>query len=448
MEKATQQKLGVRILLGVIVSLLGVGMLLYLVPGQGSTGDVNGADVVAAVGDQSITIGDVRNQLTRVTQSQQVPAALQPLYVQQILRDLIFQKELELEAKDLGISVSDQERADRIRLVIPTAFVGNAFVGDDAYAQQVSERTGGMGVPEFEQEVGQQLLTEKFQAMVTDGVNVTPAEIEQEFRRRNDKIKVDYLVIKPDELQSKINPTDAELSAYFDQNKGRYAIQETRVLSYALLDLDKLKASEKISDADVMQYYTQNQDKYKLEDRVHVAHILFKTVGKTDAETQELVTKAADVDKKAMAPGANFGVLAMQYSDDTTKDKGGDLDWIVRGQTVPEFEKVAFSLPKNGVSDVVKTAYGLEIIKVLDRQTARTQTVDEVRPQIMAALQSAKADMDAQMISGQVADEIRRSGKVPLNDLAMEIHDDARRYHAARNRRHDSRGRRLAGNRG
>src|SRR6202030_1680633 len=107
----------------------------------------------------------------------------------------------------------------------------------------------------------------------------------------------------------------------------------------------------------------------------------FKTVGKTDAESEEIRKKAEDVLKKAKG-GANFGALAKQYSDDTSKDKGGDLDWIVRGQTVPEFEAVAFGLPKGSVSDLVKTQYGFHIIKVIDRENARTQTIDEVRPAI------------------------------------------------------------------
>ena len=105
---------------------------------------------------------------------------------------------------------------------------------------------------------------------------------------------------------------------------------------------------------------------------------------------------------------------------DTSKDKGGDLDWIVRGQTVPEFEAVAFSLPKGSVSDLVKTQYGFHIIKVIDRENARTQTVDEVRPMIMAAMQADKAQQAGAQISDQIASDIRSSGHISLDDLAKK----------------------------
>ncbi len=381
MFKSLQNKnLGVRIMLGVIVGLLGVGMLLYLVPGQG-TDSVAAADVVAAVDNQSITVTDVRAQLARIERSGAIPAALEPLYAQQVLNELVFQKELALEAKRLGISVSDQERADRIRQLIPTAFVGGAFVGNDQYATQVAA-TSGMDVPEFEDLIGQGLLEEKFRQLVTDGMTVSPAEVEREFHRRDDKIKITYVVIKPDDLESKVEASDADLSAYFDQNKARYNVPERRVVQYAFLDLEQLRLHANISQDEIRSYYDQHIDSYKLPDRAHVAHILFKTVGKTDAEAEEIRKKAEDVLKKAKG-GANFGDLAKQYSEDTTKDKGGDLDWIVRGQTVPEFEQAAFTLPTGSISDLVKTQYGFHIIKVIDRQAARTQTMDEVYPQIL-----------------------------------------------------------------
>jgi len=412
------KNLGVRIMLGVIVGLLGVGMLLYLVPGQG-TDSVAAADVVVAVGDQPITVTDVRAQLARIERTGAIPAALEPLYAQQVVNELIFQKELALEAGQLGITVTDQERAERIRQMIPTAFVGGNFVGNDQYAAQV-EASSGMGVAEFEDLVGQGLLEEKFRELVTDGTTVSQADIEQEFRRRNDKIKISYVVVKPDDLQSKIEAKDAELSAYFEKNKARYNVLERRVVQYAFLDLEQLRLHANIPQDEIRGYYDQHIESYKLPERAHVAHILFKTVGKTDAEAEEIRKKAEDVLKKAKA-GANFGELAKQNSEDTTKEKGGDLDWIVRGQTVPEFEQAAFTLPAGSISDLVKTQYGFHIIKVIERQAARTQTMDEVLPQILASLQEDKAQRSAEDTTGQIAAEIRRSGRVSIDDLAKKF---------------------------
>jgi peptidyl-prolyl cis-trans isomerase D len=417
-ESLHKKKLGVRIMLGVVVALLGVGMLLYLVPGQG-TDSVSAADVVATVDNQSITITDIRAQLGRIQRTGAIPQALEPLYAQQVLKELMFQKELAAEAKQLGITVSDQERADRIRQLVPTAFVGGTFVGNDQYAAQV-EASSGMGVAEFEDLVGQGLLEEKFRELVTDGMTVSPADVEQEFRRRNDKIKIAYVVIKPDNLQSKIDASDAELSAYFNKNKSRYNVPERRVVQYAFLDLEQLRLHANISQDQIRAYYNEHIDRYKQPDRAHVAHILFKTVGKTDAEAEEIRKKAEDVVKKAKG-GANFGDLAKQYSEDTSKDKGGDLDWIVRGQTVPEFEQAAFSMPVGSVSDLVKTQYGFHIIKLIDRQAARTQTLDEVFPQILGTLQEDEAQRQAEDLSAKIAAEIRQSGRVSIDDLAKKF---------------------------
>jgi len=402
----------------VIVGLLGVGMLLYLIPGQG-TDSVSAADVVATVDNQSITVTDIRSQLGRIERTGAIPAALEPLYAQQVLNELVFQKELAIEAKQLGITVTDQERADRIRQLVPTAFVGGTFVGNDQYAAQV-EAASGMGVPEFEDLVGQGLLEEKFRELVTDGMSISPAEVQQEFRRRNDKIKISYVVVKPEDLQSKIEASDTDLSAYFEKNKGRYNVPERRVVQYAFLDLEQLRLHANISQDQIRAYYNDHIDRYKQPDRAHVAHILFKTVGKTDAESEEIRKKAEDVLKKAKS-GANFGDLAKQYSEDTSKDKGGDLDWIVRGQTVPEFEQAAFTLPIGSVSDLVKTQYGFHIVKVLDRQAARTQTLDEVFPQILGTLQEDQAQRAAEDLSGQISAEIRRSGRVSIDDLAKKF---------------------------
>jgi peptidyl-prolyl cis-trans isomerase D len=267
--------------------------------------------------------------------------------------------------------------------------------------------------------VRQSLVEQKFEQLVTDGISVTPQEVQEEFRYKNEKIKIEYIVIKPDDLQAKIDPGDADLAAYFEINKSKYVVPEKRVVQYITLDPTSLASRVSVTDDEERAYYQSNLDKYHIDDRVHVAHILFKTVGKTDAEIAEIQKTAEMVDQKAKH-GGDFGALAKQYSEDTTKDQGGDLGWIVHGQTVPEFEQAAFTLPVGSVSDLVRTQYGFHIIHVIERQMARTQSFDEVKADIAAALQTEKAQDLAEQLASQIAEDVRRGGRVPLSDIATK----------------------------
>ena len=412
-----EKKIGVRIMLGIVVGILGIGMLLYLVP-QG-TNDLTGSDAVAQVGDQTVSVVDVQTQLSKSTHGTQIPPALLPIYTQQALDQLIEEKMLALEADRMGLRVSDEEHAELLKKLVPTAFTGDTFIGMDRYTAEVQSRFQ-VSVPEFETEVKNALLQQKFQQLVTDGITASDDEVREEFRRENEKIKLDYVMIKPDDLQSKVAVSDADLAAYFDKQKAQYVVPERRTVDYAILTLAELRQRSPVTEDEEKAYYQSNINQYKLEDRAHVAHILFKTVGMTDAEAAEVKKKAEDVLNKAKH-GGNFADLAKQYSEDTTKDKGGDLGWIVRGQTVPEFEAAAFSLPKGSISDLVKTQYGFHIIQVIDRETARTQTLDEVKASIVNQLQQEKAEQLGENISAQIADEIRRGGRVPIEDLAKKF---------------------------
>jgi len=416
------RKTSMRILLGVVVLLLGGSMLLYLVPQTPGTGEASSTDIVAKVGDQTVSAAEVRQQLSEIAQRNQIPKQLESLYARQILNQLIFQKEMEYEAKRLGIRVSDQERAARIRQFLPTAYNGDTFVGMDRYAAEVQARFQ-LSVPVFEELIRQGLLQDKFKKLVTDGISVGPSELQDEFKYKNEKIKLDYAFIKPEDLEAKITPDEGEIKASYEKNKSRYQVAEKRVVRYGLVDLNQLRQSAQITDADLKAQYQQNIQQYEVPNRVHAEHILLMTVGKTtDAEVEEIHQKAEDVLKQAKK-GSNFEELAKKYSEDPgSKDKGGDLGWITQGQTVPEFEKTAFGLEKGKISDLVKTQYGFHIIKVLDKETAHTKPFDEVKESIRTPLLLSKADKLASDEADQLSAAIRRSNKASLDDLAKQFH--------------------------
>ncbi len=415
LERNRWVKVGMSVLLGVIC----LSMLTYLIPGMGSAAFSNSPDAVATVGGQSITATDVQRQLNTALHGQSIPDVLKGLYAKQVLDQMILKQALTLEAQRLGIRVTDQELSDRIKQILPAAWNGDTWL-KDRYTTEVQTRTG-MSIPEFEDFLRDQMLEDKFRQLVTDAITVSPAEVQAEYRRRNEKVQIEYVLIKPVELAPAIQPTDAELSSFYTKHAGLYQVPEKRSARFALLDLAKLRATTTVGDDALRAYYNSHIDEYKVENRAHVEHILFKTVGKTDAEIAETRQKAEDVLKKAKS-GANFEDLAKKFSeDDGTKPKGGDLGWIVEGQTVPEFQQAAFTLPKGSISDLVKTQYGFHIIKVLDREQAHTKSFDEVRSSIEPTVLDEKVSAAANDISEKMAAAIRQSNHQPLDDLAKKF---------------------------
>ncbi len=413
----------IKVTMAVILGLIIVSMVITLIPGlmNGTTGS-DAPDAIASVGGQNITIVDFQNEFQQATRNQAIPPMLRGAYSKQILDQMIFQRALEFEADRLGMRVTPEEQTQRIKELLPTAWSGSTWL-KDRYPNEVQTKYG-MTVEQFEGLLRDEMLTEKFHEMVTDGVTVSPQEIAQEFLWRNDKVKVDYVLIKPAELAASIHPSDADLAAWFAKNSSRYQVPERRSARYALLDLSKLRAATQVSDDTLRAYYNEHIDDYKVENRAHVEHILFKTIGKTDAEIAEIHQKAEDVLKQAKH-GVNFEDLAKKYSeDDGTKPKGGDLGWIVDGQTVPEFQQAAFSVPKGSISDLVKTQYGFHIIKVLDRETAHTKTFEEVRDSILQPVLEQKVSAEANDISNQMASAVRQSDRQSLDDLAKKFHLD------------------------
>jgi peptidyl-prolyl cis-trans isomerase D len=319
-----------------------------------------------------------------------------------MLDEMVLQRALNSETKKMGIEVSDQELQQTLQ-TIPWLTQNGSFIGMDHYQDVIYQQTG-MSVPEFEAELRQRLLQDKIRSVVTDGVEVTPQEVMQEFQHRNAKAKIEYVLFDPSQFIKGVKVSPEALEAFFKKNPDRYKLPEQRKIRYVMIDPDSVRGQVKVTDEDARQYYTQHLSDYRISDRVKVAHILFKTTGKTPAEAAAIEKKASDV-LKQIKGGADFAELAKKNSEDTTASKGGELGWLVRGQTVKEFEDTAFSMKPGQVSDLVKTVYGIHILKLEDKQTAHLQSFDEVKDSILADLLKHRV-ADAQE---KLADDLSRT---------------------------------------
>jgi peptidyl-prolyl cis-trans isomerase D len=152
---------------------------------------------------------------------------------------------------------------------------------------------------------------------------------------------------------------------------------------------------------------------FRVPEEVKVRHILIKTPapgpdGKVDPKAIDAArAKAADILQKIKA-GGNFADLAKKFSEDTgSAQQGGDLGWIGRGRTVPEFEKASFSLPVGQTSDLVQSTYGFHIIQVEDKHEARLKPLDDVK----ADIEPIVAQQDASAITEKVAKEVQADAR-------------------------------------
>ncbi len=163
----------------------------------------------------------------------------------------------------------------------------------------------------------------------------------------------------------------------------------TSVLSQKLFD--DVTKDVKVDDAEILAYYQQNQSQYGTPESRDVRHILISE--KKDGDQVDFPKSKAEADRiyAALKGGGDFSALAKENSDDpSVKDNGGKLS-ISRGQTVPEFDKVAFELEPGALSKPVKTTYGYHVIEALTPvKKATTTPIAKVRASIRTTLLQEK----------------------------------------------------------
>ncbi len=407
-----------RILLGALLLLVALSMLTYLVPNY-NTGAPTSDSVVASVGKDDITTGEVMHLIQSTMRGKQLPAELISTYIPQMIEGMVNERALAYEATRLGFQVSDGDLRAAIQQMIPNLFPDGKFAGKDAYAAVLAEQQ--LTIPEFETSLRREILITKLREVAVEGTIVSNLEIEHAYQERNEKIKIQYVTVTGDKYRAEVNPTEKDLEAYFKVNQALYMVPESRNLTILIADQAKIADSLVPSDADLLRIYNQNKESFRTKERVHAEHILLKTADKTPAEDAKLKALAEDLVKQ-LKDGANFAELAKKYSEDTgSADKGGDLGWIERGQTLPEFERVAFALKPGETSGVVKTEVGYHIIRVIAHEDAHLPSFEEVKAQLATNWKNDQVNDIVQQISDNAQTALQKDPLHP-DEVAARFH--------------------------
>ncbi len=409
----------------IIIAAIGT-MVITLVPGIFDTaGNTGSADVFATVHDpgwtgrlesgSTIKQTEVAQLAQRQLQQQNLPDMLMP-YMEQRAGQILVQREiLKHEADRMHLQVSDEDLRRELRTgaFAQYLFPNGTYIGDDAYINFVQSafRTTRAS---FESQVKSDMELNRLQSMLTGGVNVSDNAVREASLKQNVKVKFDYVVVSPEDVRKQVNPTDAQLHTFFDQSKTRYAtaIPETRKIQYVSFDASNLPGGKpSVSDADIQAYYTAHQAQFTVKEQVKVRHILIAVPAGADAKTDSAGKAKAEDLLKQIKAGGNFADLAQKNSDDPgSKTQGGELGFLDRGRTVPEFDKTAFSLSPGQTSDVIKTQFGYHILQVEAKNTAHVKPLSEVRGEILPVLEQQRASTAEQSFASQLVADASKNG--------------------------------------
>jgi Parvulin-like peptidyl-prolyl isomerase len=192
------------------------------------------------------------------------------------------------------------------------------------------------------------------------------------------------IAVTDEEVQTEL---DDIIQEYGDQATFEQALQASNYTMEAVkkdikmnLYITKLlESSVTITEEEMKAYFEENKTSYNITEQVRVSHIL------VDSEE-----KAKEVKEKLTA-GGDFTALAAEFSTDTnTKENGGDLGFISKGEMVQEFEAAAFALKAGEISNPVKTEYGYHIIKYVEKKEAKEASYEESKAQVKEALLQQK----------------------------------------------------------
>ena len=373
-------------ILWVVIMALGAGMvLLFVDPPSGPSGAF-GQDL-ATVCERTISIAEFQRNYRQMLQqyeeqfnlSKQDPNLLKQLRLgEQALNQLISDYAVSCEAERLGLSATDQEISRKIVTypVFQDAASGQ-FIGVERYQQIL--QANNLTTSEFEDGIRRQILHGKLVHLLTDGIEPGPEAVKREYADRNLESKVRYVFFDKDDVRDE-DIEQEELREFFEANSSQYTIPEQRKIKYLSvpLDADRVEVSPAMLEARMSEIPESLQ--------IRASHILFRVPPEGD------FTEARRKARRVLAEirkGADFAEMARLHSEDESAAAGGDLEFFGSGQMVPEFEKAAFALAEGGVSDPVKTPFGIHLIKA----TSVPASVEESQRQV-AEFQLRREEME------------------------------------------------------
>ncbi|MBA2338948.1 MAG: peptidyl-prolyl cis-trans isomerase [Pyrinomonadaceae bacterium] len=409
-------------------ALMGLSLIFFYAPSRNAANTAlpNNAEALARVGNQNVTVGE----LSRIKDYYQQMFGGQISLAQlggdrRLLDNLIRERVSAQEAARLNLSASDAEVADAIRKQYADS---SGKVDLKRYRETVVSQFGS--IEQFEQSIRNSLAAEKLRAFITAGVQISPQEVEDEYKRSNTKFELVYVPITADKLAARIQPSDEELRRFYDEHKTDFRILEAqKKIRYLYIDQAKAGSRVEISDEDLRRQFDALPPERK-QGGARIQQIVLR-VARPDLD-QTVRTKAEDLVKQARSNSGTateeaFAELARGNSEDpATAKQGGALANPIRPNPNKPDDALqkALALEEGQITDPIKVGNSYYIFR---RGASVPRTFEDAKTELLASARNNRSYAIAAQLAARAAARLKetRNPQGVAQELAAEANMSA-----------------------
>lgn len=388
----------------VIVILIALTFILFWGSGSFLSSDAQSSNnSVATVNGEKITLKELESQYEKaLNQQDQNLSKLDPVLVKkQLLDNLIEEKLLIQTSSKLGFRVNPS----RIDLIIGQSplFQQNGQFSAEVYRRFLYSMN--LTDKAFKGLLAGQLLQQQLYSGLAHTSFVVEPEIDSFVKFYTQKRSFKYTIIQRKDFIDIASVSDDEIKKYYDENTAQFYTPEKISVEFVRLNADELKSKFQPDENQLRAYHKENSMLFNDPERRLPAHIMIQIPRNAEAELESKAKEKIQEIQTKLKAGESFESLASQYSDDTqTKQEGGKLDWIVKGELgLPELEQATFALKKGEVSEALRTDYGIHIVKLLDVEAEKIHAFDTVKDKVLAAVKDRWAEDEIVTLADQLA---------------------------------------------
>ncbi len=315
---------------------------------------------------------------------------------------LVRERVLDAAGRSMHLAPAD----DRLRRLFASDPQFAGLRNPDGSVNRELLATQGLSSEAFAAQLRGDLASQQVLLGVARTAVATPAVADATLNPLLQRREVQVQRFAPADFRAQVNPTDAEIEAYYTQNTSKFRAAEQAQIEYLVLDLATLAARKTVTEEELRKFYTDNPARFGTPEERRASHVLIKAdSGASAADKAKAKARAEELLAEARKDPKRFAEIARRNSqDEGSATQGGDLDFFGRGQMVKSFDEAAFKLKPGEISDVFETEYGYHFLTVTAVRGGQSKPFDTVKAEIEAEVRQQLARADWAKASQELTD--------------------------------------------